>query len=285
MSPARVALWAYHVIDPNDGLDKAQENTLLTLKRGELSHHWTTGLTSSHAETPYGQTRAIFQKCDAAMQARNMSVADNLIRTWLFVRDIDANYNGLVEARREFFAEHGLTPHTHYIASSGIGGVCADAAATIAMDAYAIANVRPEQIEFIRAPDQLSPTHVYGVTFERATSVTYRDRKHVMISGTASIDHQGGILHPGDVARQLDRTLENMQALLERAGATLEDMCVFIAYVRHASDLAVVRQQMGDRFGDAPIAVVVAPVCRPEWLVELEGQAIVPARHPELPPF
>ena len=39
------------------------------------------------------------------------------------------------------------------------------------MDAYAIGGVESAQIEFLAAPDHLSPTHTYGVTFERGTSV------------------------------------------------------------------------------------------------------------------
>lgn len=283
--PARVALWAYHIRDPHSELDKAQEGTSLTLKRGELSHHWTTGVTHTTSETSYEQTRGIFEQYDAFLRGRNLTIADNVLRTWFFVQDVDANYSGLVAARREFFAKHGLTPDTHFIASTGIGGTCTNVAAKVAMDAYAVSGLRPGQVEYLEALDHLSPTHVYGVTFERATSVAYRDRRHVIISGTASIDSQGNILHPGNVSRQLDRTIENIEALLKQADATLEDLCLLIAYVRDPSDHKVACQQIRERFGDAPLEVVVAPVCRPGWLVEVEGLAIIPARKPELPMF
>ena len=68
-----------------------------------------------------------------------------------------------------------------------------------------------------------------------------------------------------------DRTVENMEALLKQAGATLKDMCVFIAYVRDPSDHAVAWRQMRERFGDVPIEIAVAPLCRPGWLIEVEG--------------
>lgn len=285
MFPARVALWAYHVIDPGGELDKTQEGTCLKLSRGELSHHWTTGMICPTVQTVHGQTSQILAEYNASLRARNMFVTDNLIRTWFFVKNIDANYKGFVDARREFFAEHGLTPETHYVASSGIGGVSADVTALVAMDAYAISGVRREQIEFVEALDHLCPTHAYGVTFERATAVAYQDRKHVMLSGTASIDRRGKILYPGDVTRQLERSLENMEALLKRAGATLKDVGVFVVYVRNPSDQMVARQQMRARIGNAPTAVVLAPICRPGWLIEIEGQAVVSACKPELLAF
>ncbi len=70
-----------------------------------------------------------------------------------------------------------------------------DFAADVMMDAYAISGVRKEQIRYLSAPDHLSPTHVYGVTFERGVSVAYQDRKHIIISGTASIDSAGKIVY------------------------------------------------------------------------------------------
>jgi enamine deaminase RidA (YjgF/YER057c/UK114 family) len=208
-----------------------------------------------------------------------------VVRTWLFVENIGANYEGVVAARRECFREHGLTPETHFIASTGIEGTGAEPRAKVMLDAHAIAGMQPGQITFLAAPDHLSPTHVYGVTFERGTQVAYRDRTHVLISGTASIDPQGRMLHAGDVSRQLDRALENVDALLREAGATLRDLGVLIAYIRDPSDQAIVREQLRACCGAAPCEVVVAAICRPGWLVEVEGVAIRGAARPELPAF
>lgn len=285
MPPAKVELWAYHIADVGGGLKKTQKGSHLTLERGELSHHWTTGLTCPAGSTSAEQTHGILDQYVTLLGGHGMSLSDNLIRTWLFVQNIDANYQGLVVARREFFAAHGLTRDTHFIASSGIEGTNADVAARVTLDAYAISGLRAGQVRFLTAPEHLSPTHVYGVTFERGTSIAYQDRKHIYLSGTASIDHRGNILYPGNVSRQLDRTLENMAALLENAGAGLEDMCGFIVYIRDPSDEAAARRRMRERFGDAPVALVVAPVCRPGWLIELEGMAVIPAANPDLPAF
>ena len=283
--PANVALWAYHVADPAGALDKRWMDATLTWRRDTLVHHWTTGSTCPGTATSYAQTRGIFERYDALLRPVNMSLVRHVVRTWLFVRNIGADYDGVVTARREFFHEQGLTPETHFIASTGIEGAPTDPAAMVALDAYAVAGLRPEQIAFLAAPDYMGPTHAYGVTFERGTAVSYRDRRHVFVSGTASIDPQGRILHAGDVARQLDRTLENFDAVLRKAGATFQDVCVLIAYVRHPGDLTAVRQRVLARCGTVPTEVVVAPICRLGWLVEIEGQAIVHAACPELPPF
>jgi enamine deaminase RidA (YjgF/YER057c/UK114 family) len=266
-------------------LDKRLADATLICRRKELAHCWTTGVTGPNAATSYEQTQSIFERYDALLRAQNMTLAGDVVRTWLFVQSIDANYEGVVAARREFFESRGLTPDTHFIASTGIEGTGVDPTAQVGLDAYAIGGLRSEQIAFLAAPEFLGPPHAYGVTFERGTTVAYRDRRHVIISGTASIDPEGRILHAGDVSRQLDRALENFEALLRRAGAMLQDVCVFIAYVRQPGDLAAVRRQLKTRCGAAPIEVVVAPICRPGWLVEIEGQAIVHAVRPDLPGF
>jgi enamine deaminase RidA (YjgF/YER057c/UK114 family) len=282
---AKVVLWAYHLNDPAGALHKTRDNGSLRLHRGELCHEWTTGLTSPNGSTTYDQTRGVFEAYGAQLRAQKLTLADNVMRTWLYVRNIDSNYRDMVAARRELFAEQGLTPQTHFIASSGIEGRSAVPGAKISMDAYAISGVRPEQISYPTALDHLCPTHAYGVTFERATSVAYRDRTQLILSGTASIDPEGRVLYPGDASRQLDRSLDNVEALLARAGATLDDMGVFVVYLRDPSDDAVAWRRMRQRVGDAPIQVVVAPVCRPGWLIEVEGVAVVPAANPDLPPF
>ena len=93
-------------------------------------------------------------------------------------------------------------------------------------------------------------------------------------------------MHPGDVLKQLDRTLENMNALLKQAGASLSDMSAFIVYLRDMGDQTLVWPRVREHLGnDVPIQMVLAPVCRPGWLIELEGIAIIPASNPNLPPY
>ncbi|HEX2950875.1 MAG TPA: Rid family hydrolase [Armatimonadota bacterium] len=283
--PAKASLWAYHVNDPRAPLSKIKDGPSLLLQRGDLTHYWTAGITHSSEHASYVQTRRILREYESILESAEMRMADHVVRTWFFVRDVDANYQGLVDARREIFAERGMTPDTHYIASTGIEGASADPAVKVTMDAYAISGIRGDQIRYISAPANLSPTHIYGVTFERGVSVSYADRKHILISGTASIDSAGEILYHGNVLQQMDQALENVRALLEQAEATLRDVCVFTVYVRDPSDLAAVQKVMKDRFGHVPYLVVLAPVCRPGWLVEMECQAIIPDNNPALPGF
>ena len=200
-----------------------------------------------------------------------MTLSLDVVRTWLYVRDVDSNYQGLVDARRELFLEHGLTPQTNYIASTGIEGRSAQAAVKVSMDAYAVAGLQPDQIRFLHAPNHLGPTHMYGVSFERATATRYRDRQHIYISGTASINPAGDIVHEGDVLGQLERTLLNIEALLRDASATLDAVAHFIVYLRDPDDATRVNDVLKARFPETPMVIVWGPVCRPGWLIESRG--------------
>lgn len=285
IGPGKVALWAYHLIDPAGPLDTARAGSTFVLKRESLAHYWTTGLTNIVDSDAYAQSQRLLRTYLGELESHGLSMADHLMRTWFFVRDVDVNYQGLVRARRELFDTQGLTADTHYTASSGIGAEAPDTRALVLLDAWAISGLRPDQVRYLKALDHLSPTNVYGVTFERGTAIRYRDRAHLVISGTASIDAQGRIMHLSDVDGQLERTLENVEVLLAEGGGRATDMSHWIVYLRDDSDESRVRAHMRERYGDAPMVFVRAPVCRPGWLVEVEGIAAVPDHALELPAF
>ncbi len=282
---AKVAFWAYHICDKKGSLEKHYDKHTLCLTRGSLTHNWSFGVNCLNRKTPYEQTIGILERYNSLLQIKNMSLAGNVIRTWFFIKDIDANYQEFVNARRKFFATNGLTQKTHFIASTGVGGYHIDISAKITMDAYAISGLLPEQIKFLSAPKYLSSTYMYGVTFERGTIISYRDRKHIIISGTASINHKGRILYEGDVLQQLKRTFENIEALLANAGASLKNMAIMIAYVRDPSDYTIVWQQIKQNFPAVPLIIACSSVCRPGWLVEVEGISVIPNADTDLPSF
>ena len=178
-------------------------------------------------------------------------------------------------ARRELFRQYGLMPGTHFIASTGIEGMSDPHDRLVRMDSFALFGHRPEQIEYLQAPGHLSPTHVYGVTFERGTRIVYGDRSHFYISGTASIDREGKIVHPRDVRRQTERLVDNVEALLAGRGAVLADLKQAVVYLRDPTDRETVEAVLARRLSpDTARIMVRGAVCRPGWLVEMDGIAV-----------
>jgi len=284
LTGGKFALWSQHITDPDGPLDVSGAGARFSCTRGALRHCWISGLCHTAGDA-FAQADAVLDTHRQWLANHDMTLARNVVRTWWFVRDIDADYQGLVDARRAVFTRNDLTENTHYIASTGIAGTHPDPSARLSLDSYAIGGLAPGQIEYLSAPDQLGPTHMYGVTFERATAISYADRRHVFISGTASIDAAGNIVHPGDVLKQLDRTLENIDALLAAAGAALDDFAMILVYLRDPADGRVVEDVLRQRFCSLPMIFLHAAVCRPGWLVEIEGIAIVAGCDPELPDY
>jgi enamine deaminase RidA (YjgF/YER057c/UK114 family) len=227
----------------------------------------------------YTQTQTVFASLHSCIRQSGMNLLDNGIRTWVYVRDIDNHYKDMVRARREFFAAHGLTDQTRYLASTGILGMTYSPERIVSADLLSIGGLAAGQVVRMEACSHLRPTILYGVTFERGLRVRFGDRSHLYISGTASINCEGEVLHEGDAELQTRRAIENVRALLAGQSASLDQLAYVIAYVRNVHDRQRVGKVLDEELGrKVPLVFVEAAVCRPTWLMELEGVAIVPER-------
>ena len=270
---SKLALWLYMVEGAEVEYNADRLGSTIVRHNG-YEHVWTMGMMSTEGNS-YDQTEALLEDYETLLDNKyGANIADHCIRTWFFVRDVDTNYAGLVVARRENFELHGLTSYTHYIASTGIGGSPSNTKALVQLGSYAITGIEPEQQQYLYALTHLNRTIEYGVTFERGTRVKFGDRSHLYISGTASIDNKGDVLHVGDVRKQTLRMWENVEKLLEEGGATFDDVAQIIVYLRDVADYELVSQMFAERFPDTPYVITLAPVCRPTWLIEMECIAI-----------
>lgn len=268
----KIALWVYL----QKGVDsQTLSNGLAEVKHGEYRHLWTS-YNFNQASNSEEQTRILLNDYIAQLEEQGCRLADNCIRTWFFVQNVDVNYMGVVKARNEVYATQDLTKNTHFIASTGIAGRHANPKVFVQMDAYAVEGLKPEQINYLYASTHLNPTYEYGVSFERGTYVDYGDRRQVFISGTASINNKGEIVHPGDVCKQTERMWENVETLLKEAECSFEHVQHLLVYLRDISDYSVVSEMFEKRFPTIPKVYLLAPVCRPGWLVEMECMAVKP---------
>jgi len=287
-----VSLLAYHIRDANRAISKRLAHSFpdgwqnqLLVKGRSYSLLLTANQTGGDVFDAHTQTMSAFETLNAIIEENGMRLLENGIRTWIYVRDLDNHYKDMVRARREFFAEHGLTEKTRYLASTGILGMTHLPQKIVSIDSLSVGGLVPDQVLRMEAPTHLRSTIHYGVTFERGLRVRYGDRSHLYISGTASIDPKGDVLHEGHAALQTRRAVDNVRALLAAQSATLDDLVYAIVYIRNAHDrhavASVLEEELGRRI---PIVFAEAAVCRPAWLMELEGVAIVPDEN-AFPPF
>lgn len=285
---SKIALLAHHIEGEQPLAKRRLSPRHVLVEKNGLRHLWTTGLCAGaedHETSSAEQTREIFDDLVHALADQGGTLRENCVRTWIYVKDVDLLYQGMVDARTELFERQGMTRDTHYLASTGIEGACGHRYDMVAMDAYSVFGLRREQVSFLNDFDRLCATKDYGVTFERGTRVAYADRAHQFISGTASIDRTGRVVHQGDVLRQLGRALENVDALLHSGSSALADMMHLTVYLRDPTDHARVESCIAERFPGLPTLIVQGAVCRPDWLVEVEGIGIAANAAPALPAF
>lgn len=275
LNTTKLVLWIYLIKSTKTKIIRKKNGTEFSVNGGAYKHIWSTQLTTTdNTVESYQQTQSIFKNFDADLKKQGLTLKENCIRTWLYVKDVDSNYSGVVEARKEFFNELGMTKDTHFISSTGIEGRHINPQHNVLMDAYSVGGLRKEQVKFLTATDYLNPTHEYGVTFERGTSINYGDRRHIFLSGTASIDNKGEVVHSFQIEKQIGRTLDNIIALLKDADAKMDDVAHLIIYLRDIADREVVNKYFKYYYSDIPKVIVLAPVCRPGWLIEMECIAI-----------
>lgn len=248
-----------------------ESDNMYHVAMGDHDEYWAVTCGCSDGSS-MDQTDCILEAFRHELDGHSLTFQDHCLRTWFFARDIDNSYAGLVVGRNRMFDRVGLTHDSHFIASTGIAGIAPDPKTLVRMDAFASRGFK--DLRYLYAEDKMNRTSQYNVRFERGTAVDYSDRRHVFISGTASIDAKGNVVHVGDVKRQVERMLENVEALLSEGGCSFGNVMIMLVYLRDIADYATVNEIFKARFPETPCLVLHAAVCRPTWLVEMECIAI-----------
>ena len=112
------------------------------------------------------------------------------------------------------------------------------------------------------------------IGFSRAVRVG----NQVFVSGTTPIGPDRKTVGVGDPAAQTRRCCEIAREALEKLGASLADVVRTRMFIVRLDDWQAIGAAHGEVFGDirpAATMVVVAGLIDPEWLVEIEFDAVV----------
>jgi enamine deaminase RidA (YjgF/YER057c/UK114 family) len=106
--------------------------------------------------------------------------------------------------------------------------------------------------------------------------------KTIYIAGQVAFDKNGTLIGAGDMKAQTEQVFRNLEAALAAAGAKFTDVVKMNMYVTDmARGLPAIRDVRVRYLGDttpASTLVQVASLARPEFLLEIEVVAVVPAQ-------
>jgi enamine deaminase RidA (YjgF/YER057c/UK114 family) len=103
----------------------------------------------------------------------------------------------------------------------------------------------------------------------------------IAVSGTAPIGQDGKTVGVGDPAAQARRCFEIVKQALEKLGASLDDVIRARVFLTRIGDWKVVAEVHGEYFRGVRPASTFVQVSRfvdPDWLVEVEVDAVAPAK-------
>ncbi len=130
------------------------------------------------------------------------------------------------------------------------------------------------------APGVVEPFGIFsGAAWEPAGRVLH-------VSGHVAQDRDGNLVGDGDIAAQTRQVLENIQGVLAAAGGRMSDIArvtVFVTDMSGLADIHRVRAEYFDPPYPASTLVEVSALVRPEYLIEIDAVAVVPAERATTP--
>ena len=104
-----------------------------------------------------------------------------------------------------------------------------------------------------------------------------RNGNRIIVAGTGPVEADGSTT-PGDAAAQAKRCLEIVVAAIEELGGSASDVVRTRMLLTDPADQDAVGAVHARFFGETKPAATMAGVawlCRPEWKVEIEAEAII----------
>ena len=121
---------------------------------------------------------------------------------------------------------------------------------------------------------QLAPPNGH---FAQATIAEARGRL-LFVSGMTARNKDGGVSGVGDITAQTHQVCQNLQAAVEAAGGTLDDIARVDVYVRNIEDfdaIHAVRRQYFTGVAPASTMVEVSKFVNKDYLIEINAIAVI----------
>jgi len=242
-----------------------------------------------------------FDQLQAILWEEKMEFSD-IIRQWNYIEKItelvddgtslSQHYQVFNDVRSKYYKKANFI--NGFPAATGIGmdygGISIDFIAASFKDSNSVVGLKnPFQIDaYTYSPKVLADNNLMSdfcrttPKFERAKVIATPDGQWVFVSGTAAISGEESI-NNNNVEQQTELTIDNILSLISwenlhnhgiKKGNEVK-VDYLRAYVKNQHDIPQVMNICQKHFPQIHIACLVADVCRPELLVEIEGIALI----------
>jgi len=106
----------------------------------------------------------------------------------------------------------------------------------------------------------------------------YRSGNLVLLKGQTGLTLDGDTVFPYDPEGQTRQALENIRALMEAAGGTLNDVAKIVVYVTDRAHRAKVYPVIDEFFGEmkpCSTGLIVSGLALPELVVEIDAYGLI----------
>ncbi|KLU73001.1 MAG: hypothetical protein RHS_1243 [Robinsoniella sp. RHS] len=228
----------------------------------------------------YSQTMLMFDRAKRVLEENGFSFTD-VVRTWIYLADILAQYDDFNRVRNYKFKEFGLIQseietgileQIYLPASTGIG--CNNPfLASGVMDVYAI-KPSSDSNYIIRneTGKKQKSAYRYGSAFSRSMVVENEKRKAVYLSGTASINEKGESVFIGDICGQIDETYKVIRDLIQNEDVTFDELCEGTLFIKKADYIHQHEKYVNETgLSQLPLIPIIADICRDDLLFEIDA--------------
>lgn len=280
----------------------SEESSWIVVNRGGMKIVVATGCSKDEENGDIlQQSTSAFNCLQNILSEEKMNFAD-VIRQWNYIEQItkisgdqkstNQNYQVFNDVRSKFYRnsdfQHG------YPAATGIGMDCGG----IAIDIIAARFDNKSSVVALKSPVQLDAYNYSKAVlaennsmadfcrttpkFERAKVLITSGGKTIFVSGTAAIKGQSSISELSAEV-QTEMTIQNILTLISPKNLTSHGIAAtnpakithLRVYIKFRRDINIVKSICQKHFPHVPAVFIIADICRPELLVEIEGQAVV----------
>jgi 2-iminobutanoate/2-iminopropanoate deaminase len=124
---------------------------------------------------------------------------------------------------------------------------------------------------------KLAPAEVFQPPFPYSLGIAAQGKRAIFVAGQVALDAKGALVGKDDPEAQARQVFTNMKAVLEAAGAKMDDVVKITMIIRNAADFPKIGGVRKEFFKEPYPAstAFIAPLLNPDWLVEVEAVAVL----------